>query len=378
MIGLWIAAALLSAGAAVLIVLRAAEGARDRGTAEPDLAVYRRQMDEIDALAERGLLAEPERRSIRAETGRRLLAAAHRTESALRSAPRGLVVALAAAIPMAAAVAYAFLGAPAYQDMPFKARLAEWRATDPSSLTAPEMAAILREVAAEHPTDPAPLQHLAEAEMASGQASEAIQALHRALAVAPTRIDLWQALGEAEVAAGNGEVNDAAQDAYRKVLALAPGDPEARYALARARIAAGDTAGGLAEWRARDAALPAGDDRKATLDAQIAEVTRTGVLPSPQAEQGPAEAQGSAAGAPGMPGGAAGVGPAQIQAMVDGLAAQLKANPDDPDGWVRLVRALTVLGETQRRDAALAEARQRYAGHADVLAALDAATRPPS
>jgi cytochrome c-type biogenesis protein CcmH len=72
-----------------------------------------------------------------------------------------------------------------------------------------------------------------------------------------------------------------------------------------------------------------------------------------------------------------GVGPAQIQGMVDGLAARLKANPDDPAGWVRLVRAYTVLGETGPRDAALAEARSRYAGRADVLAALAAATQPP-
>ena len=32
--------------------------------------------------------------------------------------------------------------------------------------------------------------------------------------------------------------------------------------------------------------------------------------------------------------------------MVEGLAARLKVHPDDPAGWVRLVRAYTVLGET--------------------------------
>jgi cytochrome c-type biogenesis protein CcmH len=64
--------------------------------------------------------------------------------------------------------------------------------------------------------------------------------------------------------------------------------------------------------------------------------------------------------------------------MVDGLAARLKASPDDPAGWVRLVRAYSVLGETDRRDATLTEARRRYAGHADVLAALDQATHPPT
>jgi cytochrome c-type biogenesis protein CcmH len=365
MIGLWIAAALISAGAAALIVQRAARGARRHAGSEPDLAVYQHQMADIDALADRGLLAENERRSIRAETGRRLLAAAHRAEAPFRAAPPGLVLALAAGLPLIAAGAYVFIGAPGYADMPFAKRLNEWRQADPSQLTPPQMAAILRAVAAERPTDPAPLQNLAEAELASHQPMEAVEALQKALALAPGRADLWDGLGEAELAAANGDVSDDAQASFRSALALAPTDPEARYALARARIAAGDTAGGIADWRALDAGLAPSDPRKADLESEIAEVARTGLLPTDTAGSGAGAAQAGAVGAP------------QIQAMVDGLAAQLKANPDNPQGWVQLVRALTVLGETDRRDAALSEARRRYTGHAGILGALDAATEPP-
>jgi cytochrome c-type biogenesis protein CcmH len=367
MLGLWIAAAILSAGVAMLIVQRAARGAGRDAETGPELAVYRRQMAELDALADRGLLAERDRQGVRAETGRRLLAAAHRTEPPLTSAPRGLVLVLAALVPLIAGAAYLVLGAPGYADQPFAARLAEWRRADPSTLTAPQMAAILRAVAAERPADPEPLRNLAEAETASGQPMEAVQALQHAIALAPNRPDLWEDLGEAQVSVASGDVSDDAQAAFRHVLALAPGDPEARYALARARIAGGDVAGGLAEWRAVDAGFAPTDPRKAVLDGEIADVTRTGVLPAAQ----PSPPQQAAVGGQS-------VGAPQIQGMVDGLAAQLKANPDNPDGWVQLVRALTVLGETPRRDAALAEARHRYAGHADILAALDAATRPPS
>src|SRR5580658_5604512 len=119
MIGLWIAAALISAGAAALIVQRAARGARRPTQSEPDLAIYRRQMADIDALADRGLLAEAEHRSIRAETGRRLLTAAHRSEAPFRAAPPTLVLALAGGLPLLSAVAYVFIGAPGYADMPF-------------------------------------------------------------------------------------------------------------------------------------------------------------------------------------------------------------------------------------------------------------------
>ena len=54
------------------------------------------------------------------------------------------------------------------------------------------------------------------------------------------------------------------------------------------------------------------------------------------------------------------------------------ASPDDPAGWVQLVRAYAVLGDTAKRDAALKDARARYAGKPDVLAELAkaAATEP--
>ena len=64
-----------------------------------------------------------------------------------------------------------------------------------------------------------------------------------------------------------------------------------------------------------------------------------------------------------------------IRGMVEGLARRLKANPDDPDGWVRLVRAYAVLGEAGQRDATLNTARARYASRPQVLVQLDAAAK---
>src|SRR6202012_4039333 len=71
MITFSIAAVLLSALAAVLILQRASGAAR-RTDADPTLAVYRRQLNEIDDLAERGLLAEAALKSARAEAARLL------------------------------------------------------------------------------------------------------------------------------------------------------------------------------------------------------------------------------------------------------------------------------------------------------------------
>jgi cytochrome c-type biogenesis protein CcmH len=368
MIWLWIAAALVSAGLAALMVQRAARAAQGAGAQNPALAVYRRQMAELDELAERGLLAEGDRRGVRAETGRRLLAAAGRAEPPLKASRPLTILIAAAAAPLLALIAYFAVGMPGFPDQPFAQRLADWRASDPQTLSPPQMAAILRDVAAERPGDPAPLHNLALAELASGQTLEAIQALHKALMLAPRDAGLWGLLGQASVLQNGGDMGPDAAQAFRQQLALDPAAPVARYYLARARIASGDVAGGLTDWRALSATLSVDDPRRRMLDNEIARVSSTGKLDVDQSQgEGP----------PGGPAGAAGVGPQQIQGMVDGLAARLQANPDDPAGWVRLVRAYTVLGETDRRDAALAAARARYAGHADVLAALTSATQPP-
>jgi cytochrome c-type biogenesis protein CcmH len=67
-----------------------------------------------------------------------------------------------------------------------------------------------------------------------------------------------------------------------------------------------------------------------------------------------------------------------IAGMVDSLATRLAAHPDDPSGWVRLVRAYGVLGQSGKQAAALARARGLFAGRPDVLAELAAAARPGS
>ena len=47
-----------------------------------------------------------------------------------------------------------------------------------------------------------------------------------------------------------------------------------------------------------------------------------------------------------------------IRGMVEGLAARLEEEPDDPEGWARLARSWRVLGEPEKeRDALVALAR---------------------
>lgn len=379
MIAFWIAAAGLSAVVAALMLRGAARASLAVGEGAGDdasLAVHRRQLSEIDDLADRGLLADGELKAARAEAGRRLIAAADHQAAWPSADPklRPLMLALAALAPVIALVVYMMVGAPGMADQPFLTRVAQWRKTDASQLEPQKIAAVLEQIVAARPTDAEALKNLALARLASGDTSGASQALRRAVALAPGRADLWVGLGETFVADGDGEIGPDARRAFGEALKRDPESASARYHLARARIADGDLAGGLADWRALLASLSAEDPRRASFGQEIARVEADGGLPVSAAPTGqPSEAQVAAAA-----GAAGGDVQGMIQGMVASLAAKLEANPDDPDGWIKLTRAYAVLGDDVQRDATLAKARARYKDQPKVLAALRQAAQTPS
>ena len=367
----WTLAALISGGAALLMLARAAAAERASGPADPELELYRRQLAEIDELAERGLLGAEEQRAAHAEAGRRLLGHASRRGPAAQ-APLGTgrrwVLAAAIAAPLLAMCGYLALGSPSLPDQPYQSRLRGWletSKTDPGRLALPEMRAVLELLAAQRPKDPQPLLFLAKVETAQGDLPTAVRHLERATALDPGDAEAWSLLGAVLTDLAGGQIDEQARAAFQRARGLDPRAVEPRYFLARAAIAAGRAADGLAQWRSLLGDLAAEDPRRAALQAQIAEVDRTGRLPpaAPQTSGNAPDAGAQQA--------------AFIQSMVDGLAARLKAKPDDPQGWARLIRAYGVLGQTQRRDAAIAQARQVFKDRPDALKIALAGEAPP-
>ncbi len=250
MIIFWVVAGVISAAAAGLILQRAAAAAKAPAPADPALALYRRQLDEIDDLAGRGLLPDDERRGAHAEAARRLLGAADQKSPAW-SAGRAPVWAFAimALAPIVALGLYILLGSPGTKDQPYAARLQAWRAADPNTLAPDQMVAVLTALSAEKPKDPEGFRFLAMAQSASGDASGAVHAMQKAVNVAPQRADLWEGLGEAIVLAADGEVTDDAKAAFAEALKRDPKSMAARFQLARAMIAEGHKDEGLAALR---------------------------------------------------------------------------------------------------------------------------------
>jgi cytochrome c-type biogenesis protein CcmH len=161
--------------------------------------------------------------------------------------------------------------------------------------------------------------------------------------------------GEALVQAANGVVTPGARSLFAKVLTLDPGDPRARYFLAMAKDEDGDHAGAMADWIAliksappdapwlpdmRDFVGRVAAERGVDLAAQIGPQT------VPAGQQ------------------------AMIQAMVDRLATQLKAQPRDADGWIRLMRSRMVLGDPASASGALREGLAAFTDSAPIQTKL--------
>ena len=376
----WIVAGLLAAGACALVIGaagRAAARAAKQDGEDPALPVYRRHLAELDDQAAQGLLDPTALAAARAEAGRRLLKSAdtlRRTERPGGRRSRLVVLAGGAAAALGALAIYMTLGSPGLPDQPYRQRLKTWRQADPATLDPPRMAAVLRQITEARPQDPQAFEYLGRAEFTAGDGFAASRAFARAAQLAPGRAELYLEGAEALMADNGGKASPEARGLLHHALTIDPKNAAARYFLARARIADGDLQGGLADWRALAAEMSPTDPRRADL---LAEIARDGAPAQAVSQAGPAQ---PAASAPGLsPQSPMAAGDAQqmgfIQAMVARQAAQLRAHPDDPEGWARLVRSYGVLGDKAAQADALAQARRQFAQRPDALARVEAEAR---
>lgn len=207
------------------------------------------------------------------------------------------------------------------------------------------LVALLARKVRDTPDDPRGFVFLGRGYLTLNDPGDAAKAFARALALQQRQRkvepSLYSAYGEALTREAAGAVTPDAEKAFQNALALNPRDPAARYYLGLAYSARGQADKALPLWEGL-----LGEMAPSPLRSEL--VDRVATLKA-----------------------RAGQGAPDISAMVAGLAARLRTNPDDPEGWQRLVRAYAVLGDTEKANAALADARKAMAKNPAALAAID-------
>ena len=385
--------ALAAAGLAIPLVRRYDAAARETDAVT---AVLRDQLSEVAAQATSGQVAPSEADALRTEIKRRLLVE-HRAQSlpvrlmANPAAGRAAIV-LAVIVGLGAAGLYAVIGRPDLT-APAPPRVIASEIAQGDAATAPPAANPTIDVApivaqlearmAKSPADPEGWRMLGWSYFQTQRFADAATAYAKALKLNPRGPGYASALGEALVRAANGIVTPAAATAFADAKALDATDARARYFLTLARDQAGDHKGAIDDWVVLLNEAPPGAPWASELRrfvetaARDAKIDLSGRLTAPLPviagaanARGPTTSDVATVGA--LPPAAQ---QAFIRGMVANLAAKLKANPRDPDGWIRLIRAYTVLGDAAAAHQALRNGSAALADQPDMRATLTAGAK---
>ncbi len=361
---LWCIFALMTAAAIFAVVWPLGRKPSERGGGS-ELVVYKDQLREIDRDRAAGLIGETEAETARLEVSRRLLAAADtqppRTPSTF-SQPmlrRRRAVAIAALIilPFGPPSLYIALGSPNIPWAPAFARVDTGQGRESIDNLVSKVEAHL----ASNPNDGSGWEVIAPVYMRLGRFEDAVEARKKSLTLNGDSATRQADLGEAMTAAADGAVTGDAKAAFERALARDPHEVKARYFLGLAAEQDGNVPQAITIWRSLLADAPAGAPWiKFVSDA----LSRAGgeqiSAPGPSADDVAAAADMSSDARSDM-----------IRGMVARLADRLHDDGADVEGWLRLVRAYTVLGDRDKAKGAAAEAKRALADHPDQIKRID-------
>lgn len=339
--------------------------------ADVDLATYRDQLQELEAEQERGLISPQDAESARNEVARRLIrrstagdaerAGATPEDTVAETRASRLLYAVAAAVPLVSIALYLAAGRPELPARPF----AERQSAPIADKSIAEVIDRIEQQLREHPDDGKGWDVVAPVYLRLERYADAAYAYAQSNRLLGENVKRLMGFAQATMLAENGIVTDPVRGAANRILALEPDRIEPRIWLTLGKEQDGDLAGALADFKAMLEKAPADapwrepvTNRMAAIDRKLKGLPDPAPAPeasseAPTAGAGPADGAGQAA---------------FINQMVERLAARLKENAKDLDGWLRLARSYKVLDRTADAQGALAEARKTFAGDDKALA----------
>ena len=342
--------------------------------AEHAISIYRDQREELRRDSRNGLISEAEREAAEQEIERRALRAGRLLDAGVSVARRSPIFAgIALLLTLGGSLGlYSLVGAPELRDQPLAARheaLLERRAAagDPES-----QIMLLVQRTEENPESFEDWWLLARSYAALGDHASSADAYRQAAALSNDDPAVLSAYAEAMTLANGNKVPAAARLIFAQAQ-RASNDPRARYYLALAKAQGQDFAGALEDWLSLHAESSLDAPWMPLVRRDIVNMARflqrdlTTILPDAS------ETELARAAAPLPDGGTDTAQPAGEDP--DSLAAALRDDPKDWRGWIRLARLEVERDAPEQAEAALAAAREHYAGAPFVLAQLDETAR---
>jgi cytochrome c-type biogenesis protein CcmH len=326
---LWPILALMTAGAVFAVWWPLARRQKSVRSGS-DIAVYRDQLDEIGRDEAASLIGNVEAEAARVEVSRRLIAAAESAKAVTR-------------------------------------RRSAWFAR-PLPLVENTVAEVETYLAG-NPKNGCGWELLAPVYLRLGRFDDAVRARRNALEIFGPDAARLGDLGEAIVVASSGAVIPEAKGLFERANAVDPDDVMAQYYLGLSAKQEGRRYEAVRRWTALVSSAREGAEWLPLVKNALARVDEKGppvAVASPPASVAPAKGPSATEVAA-----AAQMAPADRNGMIEGMVARLAQkmaeNGSDVDGWLRLIKAYTVLGERDKALAAAANARNAQSGNSDNL-----------
>ena len=344
---IWLFALILTAIACATLYYAGAGRTVNAGTSVADATQehFRAQLRAIDTDAVAGRLGAAEATAAKGELAREVLKLKAQAPETATPGSTALVWGAVALVAVLAVGTYAYLGRPDLPAQPLASRTTEAAA---ASIDLDSAIKTIETRLADNPNDLKGWQVIAPAYMQFGRYTDAVNALRKVNTLMTPTADSETDLGEALMMANGGSVAGEPLDLFRKAAAIDPTHIRSRFYIAGEETRTGDYSGAIRDWNALLATAKGDEPWVVT--------ARNGLAFAQSGGKGPAasSAPDDALNATTPP------DTTQIAAMVDGLAARLKAQGGTIEEWTQLVRSRLVQGRTSDAQAAYDAARKAY------------------
>ena len=359
----WITCAILTFAAAIAVIY---PYLRTDQQTEPshasDLAIYKDQLREIDEDEKRSLISDVDAVSARTEVSRRILKLAPAQGPLTgRTSSRYVVIAAALAMPVLTWGLYSYTGSPLVPDQPILARLAV-----PANKASVEiLVAQAEKHLAEHPEDGRGWAVIAPIYLKFGRYDKALEAYQKLKTLVGPKAQFEVGIGEALAGLNQGKIGEDAAAAFERAAKLDDNDPQPKIFLATGLAQQGKYQEAKSAFEAILANAPADAPWRPIVTSSLNELAKVMAAPANRDLKGPTQEDVN---------NAAGMSGTDRMAMIEGMVAKLDADlstdPNNSEGWKRLIKSYTVLGKPDKAADSLAKAQVAMKDNAVALSEL--------